>query len=127
MSQGARQGRAQPPGYSDRQAQPLLAHTLRTHLIQFLRPVAERLAAHLDIRPMQTALDLVQVILTHRHRVPGLLLTELGGYLLSPAQAPVGAKTSSPREGVRVNLRLIEEKPIPSGVTLMRYVPDRPA
>jgi dihydrofolate reductase len=30
-------------------------------------------------------------------------------------------------DGVRVNLRLIEAKPIPSGVTLMRYVPDRPA
>lgn len=29
--------------------------------------------------------------------------------------------------GLRVNLRLIEVKPIPSGVTLMRYVPDRPA
>jgi len=30
-------------------------------------------------------------------------------------------------EGVRVNLRLIEAKPIPSGVVLMRYVPDRAA
>ncbi len=30
-------------------------------------------------------------------------------------------------EGRRVNLRLVEVKPIPSGVTLMRYVPDRPA
>jgi dihydrofolate reductase len=29
-------------------------------------------------------------------------------------------------DGVRVDLRLIEAKPIPSGVTLMRYVPDRP-
>jgi hypothetical protein len=45
------------------QAQPMLAHTLRAHLIQFLRPVAERLAAHLDIRLVQTALDLVQIIL----------------------------------------------------------------
>ena len=30
-------------------------------------------------------------------------------------------------DGVRINLRLVETKPIPSGVTLMRYVPDRPA
>jgi dihydrofolate reductase len=30
-------------------------------------------------------------------------------------------------DGLRVNLRLIETNPIPSGVTLMRYVPDRPA
>jgi len=77
------------------QAQSVVAHTLRSHLIQFLRPVAERLAAHLDIRLVQTALDLVQVILTHRHRALGLLLTELGGYLLSPAQAPAGAKRIS--------------------------------
>jgi dihydrofolate reductase len=30
-------------------------------------------------------------------------------------------------EGLRVNLRLVDVKPIPSGVTLMRYVPDRAA
>lgn len=30
-------------------------------------------------------------------------------------------------DGMRVNLRLVEAKPAPSGVTLMRYVPDRPA
>jgi dihydrofolate reductase len=30
-------------------------------------------------------------------------------------------------DGLRVNLRFIEAKPLPSGVTLMRYVPDRPA
>jgi Transposase DDE domain len=77
------------------QAQSELARTLRSHLLQFLRPVAERLAAKLDIRLVQTALDLVQVILTHRHRALGLLLTELGGYLLSPAQAPAGAKRIS--------------------------------
>jgi hypothetical protein len=77
------------------QAQRVVAHTLHSHLIQFLRPVAERLAVKLDIRLVQTALDLVQVILTHRHRALGLLLTELGGYLLSPAQAPAGAKRIS--------------------------------
>jgi len=44
---------------------------------------------------VQTALDLVQTILTHRHRPLGLLLTELGGYLLSPAQAPAGTKRIS--------------------------------
>ena len=77
------------------QAQPLLAHTMRSHLLQFLRPVAERLAAQLDIRLVQTAVDLVQVIVTHRHRALGLLLTELGGYLLSPAQAPAPTKRIS--------------------------------
>ena len=86
--------------YDDRslpsaQVQPVVAHTLRAHLLQFLRPVAQRLAAQLDIRLVQTAVDLVQVILTHRHRALGLLLTELGGYLLSPNQAPAGAKRIS--------------------------------
>ena len=80
---------------SSTQAQPVLAHALRSHVIQFLRPVAERLASQLDIRLVQTALDLVQVILTHRHRALGLLLTELGGYLLSPAQAAAGTKRIS--------------------------------
>src|SRR5262245_11560117 len=80
---------------SNAQAQPVLAHTLRSHLVEFLRPVAERLASHLDIRLVQTALDLVQAILTHRHRPLGLLLTELGSYLLSPAQAPAGTKRIS--------------------------------
>jgi hypothetical protein len=61
------------------QAAPVLAHTLRARLIQFLRPVAERLATQLDIRLVQTARDLVPVIRTHRHRPLGLLRTELGG------------------------------------------------
>ena len=30
-------------------------------------------------------------------------------------------------DGMRVNLRLVEARPLPSGVTLMRYVPDQPA
>jgi dihydrofolate reductase len=30
-------------------------------------------------------------------------------------------------DGMRINLRLVEAKPIPSGVTLMRYVPDQAA
>jgi len=30
-------------------------------------------------------------------------------------------------DGVRLNLRLVAAKPLPSGVTLMQYVPDRPA
>jgi hypothetical protein len=77
------------------QAGRALAPELRTHLVQFLRPVAEHLAAELDIRLVQTAIDLVQVILTHRHRAMGLLLSELGGYLLSPNQAPAGAKRIS--------------------------------
>jgi hypothetical protein len=61
-----------------------LASYMHSRLVQFLHPVLVRLAQHLDIRLVQTALALVQVILTHRHRALGLLLSELGGYLLGP-------------------------------------------
>ena len=73
---------------------PLAAH-LHAHLTEFMRPVLSRLAHQLDIRLVQTARDLVQVILTHRHRAMGLLLSELGGYLLGAAQAPAGTKRIS--------------------------------
>lgn len=82
---------AQQPVQDDR---PLAAE-IRTRLRQFVRPVMTKLAQQLDIRLVQTACDLVQVILTHRHRAVGLLLSELGGYLLGPAHAPAGTKRIS--------------------------------
>lgn len=81
----------QQPVQDDR---PVAAH-LRAHLTQFVRPIMTKLAQQIDIRLVQTARDLVQVILTHRHRAMGLLLSELGGYLLGPAQAPAGTKRIS--------------------------------
>src|SRR5258706_16417958 len=42
-----------------------------------------------------TFLPSVAVILTFRDRANGLLLSELGGYLLSPDQAPAGTKPLS--------------------------------
>lgn len=44
---------------------------------------------------MRTFLHTIQVIITFRDRVGGLLLSELGGYLLSPDQAPAGTKRLS--------------------------------
>jgi len=75
--------------------QPVVAHRLRANLIAFLHPIAVSLVAQLDSRLVQTFLQLVYVILLHRHRNNGLLLSELGGYLLNPAQAPAGAKRIS--------------------------------
>lgn len=72
-----------------------LAAEMRARLTQFVRPVMTKLAQQLDIRLVQTARDLVQVILTHRHRAMGLLLSELGGYLLGPDRAPAGTKRIS--------------------------------
>lgn len=75
--------------------QPVLADRLHRLLVAFLRTFAERLAAQVDIRLVQTFIDLVHVILMHRHRALGLLLSELGGYLVSPAHAPAGTKRIS--------------------------------
>lgn len=80
---------------SKAQAAQVLSRHLRARLKKFLQPVQERLAQKLDLRLLQTALDLVQTILTHRHRSMGLLLTELGGYLLGPDRAPAGVKRIS--------------------------------
>jgi len=58
----------------------------------FLRPVLCHLYQYLDRRLVQTLLDLVQVIVTHRHRQHGLVLSELGGALLGAKRAPAGTK-----------------------------------
>ena len=58
----------------------------------FVRPALGRLHQALDRRLVQTLLDLLQVIILHRHRQQGLVLSELGGYLLGPAHAPAGTK-----------------------------------
>ena len=58
----------------------------------FVRPVLGQLHQELDRRLVQTLLDLLQVIILHRHRQQGLLLSELGGQLLGAAQAPAGTK-----------------------------------
>lgn len=62
---------------------------------QFLAPLLEQLNGLLDRRLVRTFLQLVLVILTHRHRQQGLVLSELGGHLLAPAQAPAGTKRLS--------------------------------
>jgi hypothetical protein len=61
----------------------------------FVRPLLAQLDRLLDRRLVQTLLSLVQVILMHRHRNHGLLLSELGAYLASPEHAPAGTKRIS--------------------------------
>lgn len=58
----------------------------------FLRPLLTRLNQQLDRRLVSTFLGLVMAITAHRDRSHGLLLSELGSYLLSPARAPAGTK-----------------------------------
>ncbi len=60
-----------------------------------LKALLVQLKVGMDRRLVQTLLSLVMVILIHRHRNQGLLLSELGGYLLDPEQAPAGTKRIS--------------------------------
>src|SRR5260221_6828868 len=64
-------------------------------LALFLFPVLVSLDRLLDKRLVRTFVQTIQVILAYRDRVGGLLLSELGGYLLSPQQAPSGSKPLS--------------------------------
>ena len=61
----------------------------------YLKDLLKQLKTKMDRRLVQTFLSLVMVILIHRHRNHGLLLSELGGYLLEPDQAPAGTKRIS--------------------------------
>jgi hypothetical protein len=64
-------------------------------LVKFVRPLLEQLDERLDKRLVKTFLGLLQVILLVRHNRYGLLLSELGGYLLGVAHAPAGTKRIS--------------------------------
>ena len=59
---------------------------------EFLRRLLEQLHGLVDRRIVKTFLDLVMVILMHRHRSNGLLLSELGGHLLGGERGPAGVK-----------------------------------
>ena len=58
----------------------------------FLRDFLRELNQGVDRRLVKTLLDLVQVILMHRHRNNGLLLSELGDHLLGGERGPAGVK-----------------------------------
>jgi hypothetical protein len=54
-----------------------------------------KLNEQLDKRQVRTFLQTLQVIITFWHSSSGLLLSELGAYLASPAHAPAGPKRQS--------------------------------
>jgi hypothetical protein len=59
---------------------------------KFLQPLMEQLHGLVDRRLVKTFLDLVMIILMHRHRNNGLLLSELGDHLLGGERGPAGVK-----------------------------------
>lgn len=75
---------------SDRVSQQL-AHELEV----FLHPLLIWLDRLIDKRLVRTLLKTVACILEFRQRATGLLLSELGAYILSPAQAAAGTKRLS--------------------------------
>jgi len=61
----------------------------------FVRPLLEELDEQVDKRLVRTFFKTLQVIIQFRHPGCGLLLSELGGYILSPDRAPAGTKRLS--------------------------------
>ena len=68
---------------------------LEKKLVKELWPLLVGMKQRVDRRLVTTFLGLVMVILMHRHRSHGLLLSELGGYLLEPGQCQAGTKRIS--------------------------------
>ena len=65
---------------------------LETRCWDFLKPLLVELHKRLDRRLVKTVLDLVLVIVMHRHRNNGLLLSELGEHLMGRDRGPAGVK-----------------------------------
>ena len=57
---------------------------------EFLKPFLEEVHKKTDRRLVKTLLDLVLVILSHRNRNNGLLLSELGDQLMGGERRPAG-------------------------------------
>jgi hypothetical protein len=75
-------------GQASREASGFLAR----QCYEFFQPLLRELNRVLDRRLVQTFLDLLLVIVMHRHRNQGLVLSELGAHLLGAAHAPAGVK-----------------------------------
>src|SRR5437764_2274305 len=72
-----------------------VAQEVRQDLVAFLSPLLDRLDAQIDRRLVQTFARTIAAILCFRNRPHGLLLSELGGYLLDPGHAAAGTKRLS--------------------------------
>jgi hypothetical protein len=77
------------------QAAELAAKRLSQQLATFLAPVLRTLDHQLDRRLVSTFFATLIAIVQWRNRAHGLLLSELGAYLLTPEQAPAGTKRLS--------------------------------
>lgn len=71
------------------------ARLAEERMVGMLWPVLVSLKQRLDRRLVQTFLGVVMAIVMHRHRNHGLLLSELGGYLLGAEHCRAGTKRIS--------------------------------
>lgn len=72
-----------------------LSQAVAQELAAFVAPLLLLLDEKLDQRLVGTFVRTLQAIVELRHNRYGLLLSELGGYILTPAQAPAGTKRLS--------------------------------
>src|SRR3954447_15918625 len=77
------------------QASVQAADRLSQHLRSFLATLLRTLEQQLDRRLVSTFLATLIAIVQWRNRAHGLLLSELGAYILTPEQAPAGTKRLS--------------------------------
>ena len=77
------------------QASATVSEELSQQLLSFVWPLLLTLDDQIDKRLVRTFFKTLQVIIQFRHRAQGLLLSELGGYILAPHQAPAGTKRLS--------------------------------
>ncbi|MCI0559398.1 MAG: hypothetical protein MN733_12960 [Nitrososphaera sp.] len=68
---------------------------LEMRLVDLLWPLLVKMNMKLDRRLVNTLLGLVMAIIMHRHRNNGLLLSELGSYLLGAERSRAGTKRIS--------------------------------
>jgi len=69
-----------------------VAQGVRQDLVAYLQPLLLHLDAQVDRRLVGTFVRTIDAILCFRNRPHGLLLSELGGYLLTPEHAAAGTK-----------------------------------
>lgn len=86
-----RQERPQAPPYET----AAIAQALGRELALYLFPLLVTLDQLLDKRLVRTFLQTIEAILAFRDRLHGLLLSELGGYILSEEHARAGTKRLS--------------------------------
>lgn len=68
---------------------------LADRLAAFVEPLLIELDEQIDKRLVRTFYKTLQVIVSFRNQTHGLLLSELGGYILTPDRAPAGTKRIS--------------------------------